>query len=210
MDRGAATEENRTSDAPARVRGSRQLWRGGVRGRGVRRPSTTGCRRSRRPAAVTATRWAPDVAQPIQAPPAPPGPARSIVAGGGEGGVKKIEHIWQRIGSVWWPPAGAWGSTTEIEVRRGLRAAQNRRCRRSGGTHSDAPCDGSKLTHPGVYCLRSNQTDWDADDDVATSYIMLTDLEAVFRSFKSELGLRPICSSDRCDAPRDICSSSSA
>ena len=53
------------------------------------------------------------------------------------------------------------------------------------------PVDGSKLTHPGVYCLRSNQTDWDAETMWRT-YIMLTDLEAVFRSFKSELGLRPI------------------
>ena len=53
------------------------------------------------------------------------------------------------------------------------------------------PVAGSKLTHPGVYCLRSNQTDWDAET-MWRSYIMLTDLEAVFRSLKSELGLRPI------------------
>ena len=53
------------------------------------------------------------------------------------------------------------------------------------------PVAGSKLTHPGVYCLRSNQTDWCAEKMWRT-YIMLTDLEAVFRSLKSELGLRPI------------------
>ena len=53
------------------------------------------------------------------------------------------------------------------------------------------PVAGSKLTHPGVYCLRSNQTDWCAET-MWRSYIMLTDLEAVFRSLKSELGLRPI------------------
>ena len=39
--------------------------------------------------------------------------------------------------------------------------------------------------------LRSNQTDWDAEAMWRT-YIMLTDLEAVFRSLKSELGLCPI------------------
>ena len=50
---------------------------------------------------------------------------------------------------------------------------------------------GSMLTHPGVYCLRSNQTDWD-EDTLWRTYFMLTDCEAVFRSLKSELGLRPI------------------
>ncbi len=53
------------------------------------------------------------------------------------------------------------------------------------------PVNGSMLTHPGVYCLRSNQTDWD-EETLWRTYITLTDLEAVFRSLKSELGLRPI------------------
>jgi transposase len=53
------------------------------------------------------------------------------------------------------------------------------------------PQAGTRLTHPGVYCLRSNQTDWDSER-LWRTYIMLTDLEAVFRSFKSELGLRPV------------------
>jgi transposase len=46
-------------------------------------------------------------------------------------------------------------------------------------------------TLPGVYCLRSNRTDWD-ERTLWYTYIMLTDLEAVFRSLKSELGLRPV------------------
>jgi len=46
-------------------------------------------------------------------------------------------------------------------------------------------------TLPGVYCLRTNQTQWD-DKTLWQTYTMLTDLEAVFRSLKSELGLRPI------------------
>jgi hypothetical protein len=53
------------------------------------------------------------------------------------------------------------------------------------------PRPGSRLTHPGVYCLRSNETGWDSEQ-LWRTYIMLTDLEAVFRSFKSELGLRPV------------------
>lgn len=46
-------------------------------------------------------------------------------------------------------------------------------------------------TLPGVYCLRTNQADWD-EPTLWRTYTMLTDLEAVFRSLKSELGLRPI------------------
>jgi hypothetical protein len=53
------------------------------------------------------------------------------------------------------------------------------------------PRPGSQVTDPGVYCLRSNETSW-TPEQMWRTYIMLTDLEAVFRSLKSELGLRPI------------------
>lgn len=53
------------------------------------------------------------------------------------------------------------------------------------------PIDGTQLTHPGVYCLRTNETAWD-EAGLWHTYTMLTDLEAVFRSLKSELGLRPV------------------
>lgn len=46
-------------------------------------------------------------------------------------------------------------------------------------------------TYPGVYCLRTSRADWD-ESLLWNTYTMLTDLEAVFRSLKSELGLRPI------------------
>lgn len=46
-------------------------------------------------------------------------------------------------------------------------------------------------TLPGVYCLRSNCLDWD-EATLWSTYLMLTDREAVFRSLKSELGLRPV------------------
>ena len=45
--------------------------------------------------------------------------------------------------------------------------------------------------HPGVYCLRTNQTQW-SEAKVWRTYTLLTDLEAVFRSLKSELGMRPV------------------
>jgi len=50
---------------------------------------------------------------------------------------------------------------------------------------------GSYVDLPGVYCLRSNQTQW-SEEQLWRTYRMLTDLEAVFRCFKSDLGLRPI------------------
>ncbi len=48
----------------------------------------------------------------------------------------------------------------------------------------------SQATHPGVYCLRTNISDWD-EATLWNTYTMLTELEAVFRSLKAELGLRP-------------------
>lgn len=58
-------------------------------------------------------------------------------------------------------------------------------------TWEKKPLTGTMLTHPGVYCLRTNETHWD-EATLWETYTMLTDLEAVFRSLKSELGLRPI------------------
>ena len=59
---------------------------------------------------------------------------------------------------------------------------------------------GSMAAHPGVYCLRSNEVNWD-EETLWRTYTMLTDLESVFRSLKSELGLRPVFHSkeDRTD-----------
>ncbi|MEX1048798.1 MAG: hypothetical protein WED15_04685 [Akkermansiaceae bacterium] len=48
--------------------------------------------------------------------------------------------------------------------------------------------------------MRTTLTDW-SDENLWRTYTMLTDLEAVFRSLKSELGMRPVYrqSEDRCD-----------
>ena len=43
----------------------------------------------------------------------------------------------------------------------------------------------------GVYCLRSNVMQW-SEETLWNTYVMLTDLEATFRSMKTELGLRPV------------------
>ncbi|MHB1592326.1 MAG: IS1634 family transposase [Sulfuricella sp.] len=58
-------------------------------------------------------------------------------------------------------------------------------------TWEKVPVAGTMATHPGVYCLRSNETGWD-EEKLWRTYTMLTDLESVFRSLKSELGLRPV------------------
>jgi len=71
----------------------------------------------------------------------------------------------------------------------------------TGLTWARQPMAGTMLTDPGVYCLRSNETGWD-EERLWRTYMMLTDLEAVFRSLKSELGLRPIyhLKAERADA----------
>jgi transposase len=54
-----------------------------------------------------------------------------------------------------------------------------------------SPVAGTMATHPGVYCLRSSEITWD-EERLWRTYTLLTDLESVFRSLKSELGLRPV------------------
>lgn len=58
-------------------------------------------------------------------------------------------------------------------------------------TWTKNPKSGSAVTHPGVYCLRTTLTKPD-DAELWRIYSMLTNLEAVFRSLKTDLGLRPI------------------
>jgi transposase len=98
---------------------------------------------------------------------------------------KKIDQLWERIGRLKEKSHGA-GQHYHIEIVPDASGekAQAIRWQRQ-------PIDGSMTTHPGVYCLRSNELTWDAER-LWRTYMMLTDLEAVFRSFKSELGLRPI------------------
>lgn len=50
---------------------------------------------------------------------------------------------------------------------------------------------GSAAAHPGVYCLRTTLVELD-NATLWRTYTMLTNLEAVFRSLKTDLGLRPV------------------
>ena len=98
---------------------------------------------------------------------------------------KRIDKIWQRIGRLKEKSHGV-AQHYDIDVTSSEDGTQA-----IAITWRRRPINGSMLTHPGVYCLRSNQTDWD-EETLWRTYITLTDLEAVFRSLKSELGLRPI------------------
>lgn len=98
---------------------------------------------------------------------------------------KRIDKLWERIGRLKEKSHGI-GQHYQIELipdDSGEKAKAIRWQRK--------PIEGTLVTHPGIYSLRSNETDWD-EERMWRTYIMLTDLEAVFRSLKSELGMRPI------------------
>ena len=98
---------------------------------------------------------------------------------------KGVEKVRERIGRLKEQSRGvAQHYTIEVLTDESGRKATELRWKRR-------PRQGSMATHPGVYCLRSNQTDWD-EESLWRTYTTLTDVEAVFRSLKSELGLRPI------------------
>ena len=98
---------------------------------------------------------------------------------------KRPDNVWQRIGRLKEKSRGiARHYDVEVDTdESGQRATAVRFSRR--------PLSGTMMTHPGVYCLRSSETDWD-EATLWRTYVTLTDLEAVFRALKSELGLRPI------------------
>jgi len=98
---------------------------------------------------------------------------------------KRVDKLWERIGRLKEKSRGA-AQHYHIEI---IPDETGERARVINWTRK--PVDGSLLTHPGVYCLRSSETEWD-EERLWRTYVMLTDLEAVFRSLKSELGLRPV------------------
>ena len=96
---------------------------------------------------------------------------------------KGLSHVWERIGRIKEKSHGV-GAHYAIEVSGDGNKA-------NAVTWKRRPLEGTLLSHPGVYCLRTNVRDWD-EETLWRTYSTLTDVEAVFRSLKSELGLRPI------------------
>ena len=100
-------------------------------------------------------------------------------------GEKRLDRLQERIGRL---KAASHGISQHYQIT--LEAdATGRQAVALRWTRQ--PVAGTRLTEPGVYCLASNETGWE-EETLWRVYIMLTDLEAVFRSLKSELGLRPI------------------
>jgi hypothetical protein len=100
-------------------------------------------------------------------------------------GQKQLAAIQQRVGKL---KSGSRGVGQHYEV---TVVPDDTGTKAVAITWTRTPVAGTMLTDPGVYCLRSNETTWDAAK-LWHTYMMLTDLEAVFRGLKSELGLRPV------------------
>ena len=109
-------------------------------------------------------------------------------------GEKHPDRIQERIGRL---KASSRGAGQHYTV---TLDTDDARQKVTGLRWQKTPVAGTMLTDPGVYCLRSNELTWDAER-LWQTYMTLTDLEAVFRSLKGELGLRPIFHSkeERCD-----------
>jgi transposase len=98
---------------------------------------------------------------------------------------KRPDKLWERIGRLKEKQHGI-GPHYQIELQTddsGEKAVSI--------TWQKHLVPGSYVDLPGVYCLRSNQCQW-SEEQLWRTYMMLTDLEAVFRCFKSDLGFRPI------------------
>src|SRR5699024_3456967 len=111
---------------------------------------------------------------------------------------KRIDRLWERIGRLKEKSHGASQHYTielipDDQADKAVAVCWQRNAKPN-----------SRASHPGVYCLRTNETQWDAEQ-LWHTYIMLTDLEAVFRTLKSELGLRRSSIKNRNAAP-DTCS----
>jgi len=100
-------------------------------------------------------------------------------------GAKRPEVIHERIGKL---KQISFGAAQHYAVTVETNPEQTQVTRIAWEKH---PVAGTMLTDPGVYCLRSNETSWD-EERLWRTYMTLTDIESVFRSLKSELGLRPV------------------
>jgi len=107
---------------------------------------------------------------------------------------KRVDRLHERIGRL---KAKSRGAAQHYTIS---LTADEAGKKATALTWANNPVSGTMATHPGVYCLRSNELNWD-EERLWRTYAMLTDLEAVFRSLKSELGMRPVFHSkeERCE-----------
>ena len=98
-------------------------------------------------------------------------------------GEKRVEILLERIGRLKGRSRGI-SQHYHFELKSDGKTA-------TALTWEKQPVNATMATHPGVYCLRSNEMTW-TEEKLWRTYTTLTDLESVFRSLKSELGLRPV------------------
>ena len=102
-----------------------------------------------------------------------------------KGCVKKYDKVLERIGRIKQKNSKA-SKQYKVTVGRDKKSDKATLI-----TWKYAPKIDTADTFPGVYCLRTSNNDWD-ENRLWHTYTMLTELEAVFRSLKTELGLRPV------------------
>jgi len=102
-----------------------------------------------------------------------------------KGCVKKYDKVLERIGRIKQKNSKA-AKQYKITVEKDDKSGKATLI-----TWEHTPKIDTTDTLPGVYCLRTSHNDWD-EDKLWHTYTMLTELEAVFRSLKTELGLRPV------------------
>ena len=101
------------------------------------------------------------------------------------GGAKDVATIMQRLGRAKQRYARA-AQHYQVDVTQDASGT-----RVSAITWTKRIKPGSAAAHPGVYCLRTTLVALD-NATLWRTYTMLTNLESVFRSLKTDLGLRPV------------------
>ncbi len=102
-----------------------------------------------------------------------------------KGRLKKYDKVLEKIGRLKQKYSKA-SKLYKIDVSKDKKSGNAVKINWTRNTEPD-----TKDGFPGVYCLRTSHTNLD-EDTLWRTYTMLADLEAVFRSLKSELGMRPV------------------
>lgn len=100
-----------------------------------------------------------------------------------KGVIKKYDKIHQKLGRLK-EQYSKVARQFDIEV-----TADDKKVKVIGLTWKHKP--ENKVKAPGIYCLRTNQTELN-NTEIWNTYRMLNDIEAAFRTLKTDLGLRPI------------------
>ena len=100
-----------------------------------------------------------------------------------KGSIKKYDRINQKIGRL-------KEKYSKVALQFNIKIiADDKKDKVTKLTWEHQPDKQSK--EPGIYCIRTNQTEFD-NKEIWGTYRMLNDVEAAFRTLKTDLGLRPI------------------